>query len=187
MARKVTVLHEFTWRGLDSQVNSGSESVSESPLLLSVGDPNFDPDFEPIFARSQELGYPIVLHQLDEEVNYFGGTRTRIGQPLTEKTFIYNTLGFPMDATTTATMFVISGTLDRYPKLEVVLPHAGGSFPGVAGRVVMLNDFTARHQGEDVPDPFGMRADVYRTIRDEIEAAMPELVMHLRGFFRPGN
>jgi protein-tyrosine phosphatase len=54
-------------------------------------------------------------------------------------------------------------------------------FPGAAGRVVMLNDFNARHQGEDVPDPFGMKADVYRTIRDEIEAAMPELVMRLRG------
>ncbi len=60
-------------------------------------------------------------------------------------------------------------------------------FPGVAGRVVMLNDFNARHQGEDVPDPFGMKVDVYRTIRDEIEAAMPELVMHLRGLYRPGN
>jgi protein-tyrosine phosphatase len=60
-------------------------------------------------------------------------------------------------------------------------------FPGVAGRVVMLNDFNARHQGEDVPDPFGMKVDVYRTIRDEIEAAMPELVMHLRGLYRSGN
>jgi protein-tyrosine-phosphatase len=60
-------------------------------------------------------------------------------------------------------------------------------FPGVAGRVVMLNNFNARHQGEDVPDPFGMKADVYRTIRDEIEAAMPELVMQLRGLYGSGN
>jgi tRNA threonylcarbamoyl adenosine modification protein (Sua5/YciO/YrdC/YwlC family) len=60
-------------------------------------------------------------------------------------------------------------------------------FPCVAGRVVMLNEFNARHQGEDVPDPFGMKADVYRTIRDEIEAAMPELVMRLRGLYRPEN
>lgn len=60
-------------------------------------------------------------------------------------------------------------------------------FPGVAGRVVLLNDFSMRHKGEDVPDPFGMEAEVYRTIRDEIEAAMPELVLHLHGLYRRGE
>jgi len=30
---------------------------------------------------------------------------------------------------------ITSGTLDRYPKLEIVLPHAGGAFPYLAGRV----------------------------------------------------
>ena len=60
-------------------------------------------------------------------------------------------------------------------------------FPGISGRVLLLNDFSARHPGEDVPDPFGMKPDVYRTIRDEIGAAMPELVMHLHGLYKPGN
>lgn len=60
-------------------------------------------------------------------------------------------------------------------------------FPGAAGRVVLLNEFNARHPGEDVPDPFGMKTEVYRAIRDEIEAAMPELMMHLHGLYRRGN
>lgn len=55
-------------------------------------------------------------------------------------------------------------------------------FPRAGSRVVLLNDFSPLHRGEDVPDPFGMRADVYRATRDEIEAAMPDLVLHVRGF-----
>jgi tRNA threonylcarbamoyl adenosine modification protein (Sua5/YciO/YrdC/YwlC family) len=62
-----------------------------------------------------------------------------------------------------------------------------GRFPGAAGRVVLLNDFNPRRAGEDVPDPFGMKPGVYRTIRDEIEAAMPELILHLHGLYRQGN
>ncbi len=59
-------------------------------------------------------------------------------------------------------------------------------FPGTADRIVLLNAFSSVHPGEDVPDPFGMKADVYRAIRDEIDAAMPELVMYLRGLVRNG-
>lgn len=57
-------------------------------------------------------------------------------------------------------------------------------FPRAADRVVLLNQFSHRRLGEDVPDPFGMRADVYRTIRDELEAAMPDLVLHVHGMYK---
>jgi len=105
------------------------------PPTMEFKDYIFDPAFAPVLARAEELGWPLLLHPLDEEVNYFGGTQTRIGQPLTEDTFIYNTLGFPMDTATTAALFIVTGTLDKYPKLQVVLPHAGGNFPYVAGRI----------------------------------------------------
>lgn len=62
-----------------------------------------------------------------------------------------------------------------------------GRFPRGGERVRLLNDFNPRRHGEDVPDPFGMRADVYRTIRDEIEAAIPELVLHMHGLYRQGK
>ena len=56
-------------------------------------------------------------------------------------------------------------------------------FPRARDRVVLLNEFSPLHRDEDVPDPFGMKADVYRTIRDEIEAAMPDLVLHVHGLY----
>jgi len=34
-----------------------------------------------------------------------------------------------------ATKFILSGTLDKFPRLQIVLPHAGGAFPYLAGRV----------------------------------------------------
>jgi len=57
-------------------------------------------------------------------------------------------------------------------------------FPRVDGRVVLLNGFSPVHPGEDVPDPFGMSLDVYRSIRDEIDAAMPDLVLHLHRLYQ---
>ena len=105
------------------------------PTSMLNKDYVFDPAFEPVLARCAELGYPLLFHPLDGEVHEYGGTQSRIGQPLTEDTFIYNTLGFPWDTSTVAALFIVTGTLDRHPNLQVVLPHAGGAFPYVAGRI----------------------------------------------------
>ncbi len=105
------------------------------PTSMLNKDYVFEPAFEPVLARCAELGYPLLFHPLDGEVHEYGGTQSRIGQPLTEDTFIYNTLGFPWDTSTVAALFIVTGTLDRHPNLQVVLPHAGGAFPYVAGRI----------------------------------------------------
>ena len=60
-------------------------------------------------------------------------------------------------------------------------------FPRAADRVFLLNEFNSRRPGEDVPDPFGMCSDVYRKIRDEIGAAMPDLVLLVHGMYKSGS
>ncbi len=62
--------------------------------------------------------------------NHYAGPERLAGE-----TFIYNTLGFPFETATTAAKFIISGLLDKYPKLDVLLPHSGGCFPYIAGRI----------------------------------------------------
>jgi predicted TIM-barrel fold metal-dependent hydrolase len=42
---------------------------------------------------------------------------------------------------------MMSGILDKYPKLEMVLPHAGGAFPYLAGRI---EHFFAHFPGQHV-------------------------------------
>jgi len=58
-----------------------------------------------------------------------------MGDELSAKANLMNTLGFPFETATTAAKFIVTGTLDKFPKLEIVLPHSGGVFPYLAGRV----------------------------------------------------
>ncbi len=116
--------------------------VAGKPGLRAVHLPNsmdnkdyvFEPDFEPILKRCEELGYPLLFHPLDGEENIYAG-KERLGNPLAVSANINNTLGFTFDSATTAAKFIITGTLDKFPKLEIVLPHSGGCFPYIAGRV----------------------------------------------------
>ncbi len=112
--------------------------VAGKPGVRAVGIPNsiegndylFGPEYLPFLARCEELGYPLLFHPLDGSPNYYGGPE-RLGGP----SFIYNTLGFPFEHATTAAKFIINGHLDRFPKLNILLAHAGGSFPYIAGRI----------------------------------------------------
>jgi aminocarboxymuconate-semialdehyde decarboxylase len=49
--------------------------------------------------------------------------------------YLRNLLGNPFDTAVAAAYLVFGGVLDRFPRLEVVLPHAGGALPYLAGRL----------------------------------------------------
>ena len=110
--------------------------VAGKPGMRAVHLPNsieqhdylFEPAFEPIFARCEDLGYPLLFHPLDGEPNFY--SKRLVGPPS-----LTNWLGFTFEHSTTAAKFITSGTLDKFPKLDIVLPHAGGAFPYIAGRV----------------------------------------------------
>ena len=114
------------------------DRIAGAPGMRAVHLPNsvegidyiFEPQYLPLLARCEELGYPLLFHPLDGQANHYGGPE-RLAGP----NFIYNTLGFPFDTATTATKFIYSGVLDKFPKLDVLLPHSGGCFPYVAGRI----------------------------------------------------
>ena len=83
-----------------------------------------DPAFTPIFQRCEEFELPVLLHPL----NVLGGERLR---PF----YLSNLLGNPFDTAVAAAHLVFGGVLDRFPRLQVCLPHAGGALPYVAGRL----------------------------------------------------
>jgi aminocarboxymuconate-semialdehyde decarboxylase len=88
-----------------------------------------DPQFTDVFARIEELGYPILLHQMDDVVNAYGG------ELAAGPKYLSSGLDAAIQHAITASKLITSGTMDRFPKLEIVLPHAGGAFPYLAGRV----------------------------------------------------
>ena len=83
-----------------------------------------DPSLLPVFERIHALRVPIFLHPL----NVIGAER------LTNH-YLHNLLGNPFDTAVAAANLIFSGLLDRFPKLQVCLPHAGGALPYLIGRL----------------------------------------------------
>jgi aminocarboxymuconate-semialdehyde decarboxylase len=82
-----------------------------------------DKSFWPVYARCEALGLPLLLHP----VNPVGAERMR-------SHYLRNFIGNPVDTGIAAASLIFGGVMDAYPKLEVVLPHAGGIVPILIGR-----------------------------------------------------
>jgi aminocarboxymuconate-semialdehyde decarboxylase len=80
--------------------------------------------FWDIYARTEELGWTMYLHPVDT-----------IGRERTTRYYLKNLLGNPYDTGVAAAHLVFGGVMDAFPKLEVNLPHAGGTFPWLIGRL----------------------------------------------------
>ena len=55
-------------------------------------------------------------------------------------------------------------------------------FPETQDRLYLLKSFDPGCGGGDIPDPLGGTIAQYRTIRDEIEAALPDLILYLKSY-----
>ena len=83
-----------------------------------------DPLFGPVLARIEALELPIFLHPLET----IGGDRLK---PF----FLSNLIGNPVDTAIAACHLIFGGVMDRHPKLQIGLPHAGGVLPLLIGRI----------------------------------------------------
>jgi aminocarboxymuconate-semialdehyde decarboxylase len=83
-----------------------------------------DKSFWPVYERCEALGLPIFLHP----VNPVGAERM-------QGYHLRNFLGNPYDTGIAACSLMFGGVLDAFPGLDVMLPHAGGTFPHLIGRM----------------------------------------------------
>ncbi|HEY7516830.1 MAG TPA: amidohydrolase family protein [Methylomirabilota bacterium] len=83
-----------------------------------------DSAFAPVFAACEARRLPVLLHP----INVIGAARLGAF-------YLSNLLGNPFDTAVAAAHLVLGGVLDRHPKLEVCLPHAGGALPYLVGRL----------------------------------------------------
>ena len=93
-------------------------------MAMHINGKNLDEkSYWPIFERCEALGLPLCLHPVNpccgERMTYF---------------HMSNLIGNPHEAAIAAASLIFGGVLDAFPKLVVVLPHAGGSFPWLVGR-----------------------------------------------------
>ncbi len=83
-----------------------------------------DPRFDPFFAMAEELNVPVTLHP------YYVGPRPQLAD-----FYMTNIIGNPLETTIAAARLILSGCLDRHPRLKILLVHAGGFLPYQIGRL----------------------------------------------------
>ncbi len=83
-----------------------------------------DEAFFPVYESLEGLGLPMFLHPVFV-----------VGEERLKKFYLTNLLGNPFESAIAAAHLIFGGVLDRFPRLEIVLPHAGGAFPWLAGRL----------------------------------------------------
>lgn len=94
----------------------------------SIGpDPRIDHErLDPFYARVAELGVPLFLHPTDavfqDMLEGYGGA-------------LHLSLGRVIEVSVAASRLVLSGLMEKYPNLKVVLSHTGGALPYQSGRM----------------------------------------------------
>jgi aminocarboxymuconate-semialdehyde decarboxylase len=93
----------------------GLRGVEINPSVngLDLTDPRLN--LERFFAKAQELDIVIFMHP----VGFTHGERLM-------NHYFNNVIGNPLETTVAASHLIFDGVMERYPKLKVVLPHAGG-------------------------------------------------------------
>jgi len=85
-----------------------------------------DARLEPFYDRVEQLGVPIFLHPTDlafaEMLKGYDGA-------------LFGSLGRVIEVSVAAYRLVLSGVMDRHPKLKVFMSHTGGALPYQAGRM----------------------------------------------------
>lgn len=84
------------------------------------------PRLEPYYARVAELGLPMFLHPTDAIFNsmldgYDGA--------------LFLSLGRVVEVSVAGSRLVLSGLMEKYPDLKIVMSHTGGALPYQSGRM----------------------------------------------------
>ncbi|KAK4554408.1 hypothetical protein LTR86_008616 [Recurvomyces mirabilis] len=89
-----------------------------------------DPALDPIYASLEKHEQMIFLHpHYGMPTSVYGPRANDYGHVLPLA------LGFPLETTVAVTRMLLSGVWDRFPKLNVLLAHSGGTLPFLAGRI----------------------------------------------------
>jgi aminocarboxymuconate-semialdehyde decarboxylase len=120
-----------------------------------------DKSFWPVYERCEALGLGIFLHPCSP-----------VGAERMRKYHLGNFLGNPYETGIAAASLVFGGVMDEYPKLDVMLPHAGGTFPALIGRMDHGTTVRAECKHMKQPPSSYLRRFHYDTIAHSDEILM---------------
>jgi len=91
------------------------------------------PDFWPVYERAQELDVPIFIHP-----------NTPVCTTGMLDFGLLIMLALPVDTSLAAARLVMSGVMEKYPRLKIVLAHLGAVLPYLIGRFDVSAETLAR-------------------------------------------
>ncbi|WP_198040338.1 amidohydrolase family protein [Sporosarcina ureae] len=104
-------VHELGLKGLQIGSNVNGQNLD-------------DPALEPFFAAAEKWNVPLFVHPW----------ATLGGERMPRHNFMYM-VGMPSETALAAGSIIMSGLLDRYPKLKICFAHGGGALPYLLPRM----------------------------------------------------
>ena len=86
-----------------------------------------DPQFNPFWAKAEELGVLIFMHPQ-------GTAELEASGRLNGNGLLTNTIGNPLETTIALSHLIFEGTLDLFPGLKICAAHGGGYLPSYMNR-----------------------------------------------------
>jgi aminocarboxymuconate-semialdehyde decarboxylase len=96
-----------------------------------AGDYLGDDRFEPFWSEAERTGALVFVHP----------TTRGFEVPALADYYLWNTVGNPFETTIAAAHMVMSGLLERRPRLRVILAHGGGALLALRGRLGHAHSF----------------------------------------------
>ena len=109
-------------RELERLIKSGLKGVEIGTHINGVY-PG-DVSFRPFWEACESLGAFVFIHPVE------GGGRAEL-----RDYYMWNVIGNPMETTVAAGYLILSGVMDAFPRLKVLLAHGGGALPYLHGRL----------------------------------------------------
>ena len=152
-------LASLPWQTPDEAIQELDRAQAELGFCGAVlyshigGRPVDDPDFEPVYAHAEAKGLPIVLHP----------TVPTWGAAIKEHWMI-GMMGLQVDTSFALLRLILSGILERYPRLQIVMPHIGGVLPYMIGRIDHQTEVMGRAREQITQPPSAYLRRVYLDI-----------------------
>lgn len=140
----------------------GMRGASIGPVVGEL--PLDDPRFEAVFRTAEALDVPLLLHP------YYVGLRPGLGD-----FYLTNLIGNPLETSVSVARLILSGLLDRLPRLRLALVHAGGFIPYQIGRLDHGWEVRPESRGSRERPSAYLRRFVYDTVTHE-PAALAYLI-----------
>jgi aminocarboxymuconate-semialdehyde decarboxylase len=87
------------------------------------------PEFDPFWAKAEELQALIFVHPQDSQ------NATGIKNRVQGNGVLSNVIGNPLETTIFLSHMIMEGTLDKFPNLKICAAHGGGFLPSYDGRI----------------------------------------------------